>query len=305
MVNQTMSDVLRLYMLLSSEARRELLRYLARLEGLEIQEQQKPAAEGASNTDGPQNSARPGVSSNSRVPAWDRPIVSVLAAAERQRTRSKADRNSDAGQSDGRVISAGLAALNRAKNQRVSLETVEQLFRDLPDDNTTLSAVRAMWPRVADAEPANPNPDQEEVPDAAMVDAAEIRGENDGDGESNGVHPAISSGLVLNDGDSRVTIVTTLSSMQTIRVNDPPALRELSTSIQEQLFSGDGPRLGGARTIYDGIENFLSEREGDYTALIRHARYRTSDGLLVFVRVPRNWSEIVESPRFRKRQRTD
>jgi len=282
MVNTTVSNIIALFMNLSQRSQQDTLETLTRIAGRNL-----PVAEGPQQarvpSAGPSQVVAP--SNSTRVHAWDRPPVSNLPFAIRQRERAKSLRNSEEGRADGKLLSAAIAAVNRGRLLQISDEELLSSLQGVGDD---LERLRSLWPRIREDPPQNEG--QAPVREEEVVEAPQVPQPE----ERNVVNPRdplyalegtrIARGLF-------VTIVTqvTLSGDDIITGRAPPELQPIPPAHLSVQLNAD---VASVNVSLERMATaFASGEVRNYTAIARYMRYRNSDGRIVLVDVPLSWGD--------------
>jgi len=264
MVNQTVSSIISLFMNLSERSQQDTLLILGRIAGgiPPAAERSQPVHEPPTGT-----SQRSPVSNSARVHAWDRPPVSNLPYAIRQKGRAKPDRNSEQGRVDGKLLSAAIAAVNRARILQISEESLVSALERAGED---LERIKTLFPRKSEEVVL----DSEEQ---AVVDLQD---------------PLYGPSGTRKDGPLSFTIVTdtVLAGDDIITGEDPPELKFVPSTHLVHLLCANlasGKRL----SLSEQAIAFTEKKVRNYTEIARYFRYRNSDGRILLVDVPLRWGD--------------
>lgn len=315
LVSQVSTTITSTFNQLPPWARQELLANLARSCNMELRVADSNNAGVASQ--GQTGAAPSSTDTNVSVPTpkvWDRPIIMELEAAVRQKGRSKVERNSAAGLSDAKTLSAACAALMRSKGHGISEAMVLSELKRVEggDGSITLSD---LWPRQAVNQPARlqiggpPADAPAGIPTGVAADGthnaggstnvhAQLLGSAPGgnppggdasnqvgeqksasDGNPSEADPAITYG-----SDGMVTYVTTSKISTDVFKGSDPILYELNSRTKKDILPDTGALFcGGAESVMDAVTNYVEGVRGSYHILRTYARGRRSDHSLVFL----------------------
>lgn len=264
MVNQTVSSIISLFMNLSERSQQDTLLVLSKIAGgiPPVAENSRPVHEPSTGT--PKKSA---TSNSTRVHAWDRPPVSNLSYAIRQKERAKPERNSVQGRVDGRLLSAAIAASNRAKVLQISEELIVPALERAGDN---LEGIKSLWPRNS----------EEVILDSEEHTVVDLQ------------DPLYGPTGTRKDGAMSFTIVsdTVLTGDDIVTGEKQPALKFIPPTHLVHILCAN-LASGKRMSLSDQAIAFTNKAIRNYTEIGRYFRYRNSDGRVVLVDVPLDWGD--------------
>lgn len=319
MISIIISDIIRLFLLLSPANRREILNHLTRL--TEEAEGQLPTATAQQRaivvSQVATGGSPPPSQKSAWVSAWDRPLIRDLPYANRQRERSKKDRDLPEGRSDSRLLSAALAAVNRARKLGIPDQDV---VAELVSAGEELERIRTLWiAQDVQAEAQVPS-------DIPMEAKASDKGEV---GEAQDTNDSASTPQVRFDSsaskpfrapnkvkakkkssrsyvppevfaaesqphqtyvaEGTTTFVTSVLAPTTLVAGNPRGLAELP---RDDLDSILGLNLASSSIPpHDLAIAFMRGEQRNFSRLREYFRYRQSDGFIVLLCVPQRWGD--------------